>query len=226
MPSNVPPTPVAIIDDQQLFLDGISSLLAICEEVSVVGMGRNGQEAINICRLHQPEVVLLDLSMPGQSGEEVLKQLKADFPKIKVIMLTVHDDYPTILRCMQNGAMGYMLKINGKEELLRAILDVAGGRRYLDTKVLDELFTSESSNIFSYGKPTSSHLQGNGQGLLTKRETEILKLLAQGKTSDQISKEQFISINTVDTHRKTIISKLEAKNITHAVSIAMSMELI
>lgn len=217
---------VAIIDDQRLFLDGISSLLAICEEVKVVGVGQNGSQAIDICQTHQPQVILLDLSMPEESGEEVLQKIKATFPETKVIMLTVHDDYPTILRCMQNGAMGYILKINGKDELLRAIIDVAAGRRYLDPKVLEELFTTETASSFSINKPPTANRHGNAQGILTKRETEILRLLAQGKTSENLSKELFISVNTVDTHRKTIISKLEAKNIAHAVSIAMSMELI
>lgn len=226
MLADTPTISVAIIDDQRLFLDGISSLLAVCEEVEVVGIGQNGSQAMEICHTHQPQVILLDLSMPEESGEEVLQKIKAHFPHTKVIMLTVHDDYPTILRCMQNGAMGYILKINGKDELLRAIIDVAAGRRYLDPKVLEELFTPETASNFSINKPPLANRHGNMQGILTKRETEILKLLAQGKTSEILSKELFISVNTVDTHRKTIISKLEAKNIAHAVSIAMSMELI
>ena len=226
MSANASPVSVAIIDDQRLFLDGISSLLAICEEVKVVGTGENGSEALDLCHSHQPQVILLDLSMPDESGEAVLQKIRAQFPDIKVIMLTVHDDYPTILRCMQNGAMGYILKINGKEELLRAILDVAAGRRYLDPKVMEELFAPDTTSTFSIRKSTTSNQPGGTQGILTKRETEILKLLAQGKTSEDLSKELFISVNTVDTHRKTIISKLEAKNIAHAVSIAMSMELI
>lgn len=222
MPTDQQAIRVAIIDDQQLFLDGISSLLAICEEVEVVGTGKNGQEALLLCQTQSPEVVLLDLSMPGQRGDEVLVEIKQAFPEIKVVLLTVHDDYQSIQTCMKNGAMGYILKINGKDELLRAIQDVAAGRRYLDSNVLDELLGHPSAQTPT-GRMTG---QTNNQGILTKRETEILKLLAQGKTSEDLSKELFISVNTVDTHRKTIISKLDAKNIAHAVSIAMSMELI
>ncbi|HRF37850.1 MAG TPA: response regulator transcription factor, partial [Saprospiraceae bacterium] len=137
------PVGVAIVDDQQLFLDGISALLNACPELEVVAAAMSGAQALSLFEQRCPEIVLLDLSMPERDGMEVLNDLKAHFPEIKVIMLTVHDDLPSIQECLRRGAMGYVLKINGKDELLHAILEVAGGRKYLDPKVLDTLIGHE-----------------------------------------------------------------------------------
>lgn len=214
------PIRIGIIDDQQLFLDGISALLNSCEEVAVTSLARSGAEGLRSIREECPDVLLLDLSMPDLDGLEVLQQVREEFPNLQVIMLTVHDDFSSIQECMQVGARGYVLKINGKDELLRAIQEVHQGRKYLDPKVIDILLTPSRS-----GNAVSKNAVG-GHGLLTQREGELLGLLAEGKTSEDIARELFISTNTVDTHRKNIISKLGAKNITDAVRIAMSRGLL
>jgi len=117
------PIRVGIIDDQQLFLDGISALLNICPEVAVVGSAANAEQALELCQLQTPDVLLLDMAMPGRDGLEVLLEVRQHWPQIKVVMLTVHDDYGSVQECLQKGAMGYILKISGKDELLQAILD-------------------------------------------------------------------------------------------------------
>lgn len=209
---------VAIVDDQRLFLDGISALLGSGDEVAVSALAQSGDEAIEIFRENCPDIALLDLSMPGRDGLDVLRQLREEFPGLKVIMLTVHDDFASIQDCMNAGAQGYVLKINGKDELLRAISEVIGGRRYLDPKVVDILLTPSRQGF------TGS--KNNQSGLLTQREKELLERLAKGLTSEAIAAELFISVNTVDTHRKNIISKLGAKNITDAVRIALGKGLL
>lgn len=216
------PIRVGIVDDQRLFLDGISALLNTCEEVTVVSQAQSGDEALSVFGVDCPDIVLLDLSMPDRDGLDMLQQFRTEFPDMKVIMLTVHDDFSSIQECMQHGAMGYVLKINGKDELLRAIEEVHHGRKYLDPKVIDILLTPPRSGGASSAKGNAAH----GPGLLTQRERELLELLAQGKTSETIASELFISVNTVDTHRKNIISKLGAKNITDAVRIAISRGLL
>lgn len=216
------PIRIAIVDDQQLFLDGIRALLDTCPELEVVGTACSGEEAIALVTAKTPDVLLLDLSMPGKDGLDVLQLLQGDFPFVKVMMLTVHEDLSLIQSCLQQGAMGYILKINGKDELLRAILDIADGRRYLDPKVTEILIGGPQKS------EDSLHQDHNfaPQNLLTKREKEILQHLAKGETSSTIAQLLFISVNTVDTHRKNIISKLGAHNITDAVRIAMQKKLI
>lgn len=209
-----------IVDDQQLFLDGISALLNACPEVAVVGLANSGEMAIELIEQLDPEIVLLDLSMPNIDGLEMLVRLAPYLPKLKVLMLTVHEDFSLIKECLQKGASGYILKINGKDELLRAILDVAAGRRYLDPKVMEMFIDQPTTDNPTIGGVAAPAL------VLTKREREVLSQLAEGKTSSEIASILFISINTVDTHRKNIIAKLEAKNITDAVRLAMQRGLL
>lgn len=216
------PVGVAIVDDQQLFLDGISALLHACPELEVVATAMSGAQALTLFEQRCPEIVLLDLSMPDRDGMEVLNDLKTHFPEIRVIMLTVHDDLPSIQECLRRGAMGYVLKINGKDELLHAILEVAGGRKYLDPKVLDILIGNQKAPSISGQKPFS----GSDSGMLSMREKEVLLLISEGKTSDDIARQLFLSVNTIDTHRKNIISKLNARNITDAVRMALQKGLI
>jgi two-component system, NarL family, nitrate/nitrite response regulator NarL len=214
------PIRVGIVDDQQLFLEGIAALLAVCTEVEVIGTAANADQALELCQTQTPDILLLDMAMPGQDGLEVLGTVRAQWPQIKVVMLTVHDDYGSVQECLQKGAMGYILKISGKEELLRAILDVQQGRRHLDPQVLDVLISPPPS------KSSSNYAMQPAQSLLSQREQEILGLMAHGKTSEQISGELYISVNTVDTHRKNILAKLEAHNIAEAVRIALKKGLI
>lgn len=222
-PDNLPPIRVAIIDDQQMFLDGISSLLSACRELEVTATALSGDQALELFRQDCPHIALLDLSMPGRDGMEVLADFSEQLPDLKVIMLTVHDDFPSIQECMNRGAMGYVLKINGKDELLHAIQEVAGGRRYLDPKVLDIVLETKTP---ASAPKTGKSFSGSNQNLLSAREREVLALISEGKTSEHIAGLLFLSTNTIDTHRKNIISKLGARNVTDAVRLALQNGLI
>lgn len=224
-PDTTAPIRVAIVDDQQLFLDGISALLGACAELEVITTALGGDEALEKFAQDCPEIILLDLSMPGKDGMEVLEDLKAQFPDIKAVILTVHDDLPSIQECMNRGARGYVLKINGKDELLHAILEVAGGRKYLDPKVMDLILEGPRPGRFSQNK-NDKPFAAAGQGFLSAREVEVLTLISEGKTSEVIATHLFLSVNTIDTHRKNIISKLGARNITDAVRMAMQKGMI
>ncbi len=213
---------IAIADDQQLFLDGIAALLGACPEVEVVATANSGEEAVTAVDNTQPEILLLDLSMPEVDGLAVLERLAKLTHQPKVIMLTVHEDLSLIQDCLKHGAMGYILKINGKDELLRAILDVASGRRYLDPNVM-EILIGQSGDISA---TTTKSSPANAPLLLTSREQEVLRCLSEGKTSGEIAEQLYISTNTVDTHRKNIIAKLGARNITDAVRLALQQGLM
>lgn len=222
-PNNLPPIRVAIIDDQQLFLDGISSLLSACPELEVTATALSGDQALELFQQDCPHIALLDLSMPGRDGMEVLADFREQFPGLKVIMLTVHDDMSSIRGCMKRGAMGYVLKICDKDELLHAILEVNGGRKYLDPNVMEKVLDEEiEPPVQRAGKSFS----GSNQTLLSVREREVLALISEGKTSEHIASLLFLSINTIDTHRKNIISKLGARNVTDAVRLALQNGLI
>ena len=224
-PETSAPIRVSIVDDQQLFLDGLSSLLGACPELEVVSTAQSGDEALEKFAQDCPQIVLLDLSMPGKDGMEVLEDLKVQFPDIRAIMLPVHDDRPSIQESLSRGAWGYVLKISGKDELLDAVLRVAGGRKAIDEKIWEGFFPMPHPEGFPAGKNNKPYA-ASGQGILSVREVEVLTLISEGKTSEAIASQLFLSVNTIDTHRKNIISKLGARNITDAVRLALQKGLI
>lgn len=211
METSPPPIKVLIVDDVRMFVDSLSTLLNTMEGIEVCGKALSGSEALECCRQALPDAVLLDISMPEQDGMATLLQLKAYWPNLPVIMLTIDDDYASIQECLQKGATGYVLKDNDVEILRHAIMEVAAGRRYFDPQVLNLIV----------GGVTTSNTAKSGPPPLTRREVEVLKLLAGGKTSERIAQELFLSHHTIETHRKNILSKLGAKNMTEAVKMAI-----
>lgn len=206
------PIKVLIVDDVRMFVDSLSALLNTMEGLEVCGKALSGKEALDCCREIMPDVVLLDISMPEQDGMATMLQLKGYWPNLRIIMLTIDDDYASIQECLQKGAMGYVLKDNDVELLHHAIVEVAAGRRYFDPRALD---------LIVNGVMNANASSKNGPAPLTRREVEVLKLLALGKTSDSIAQELFLSHHTIETHRKNILSKMGAKNMTEAVKMAL-----
>lgn len=211
METSSPPVKVLIVDDVRMFVDSLSTLLNTMEGIEVCNKALSGKEALECCQQALPDVVLLDISMPEQDGIATLLQIKAYWPNLPVIMLTIDDDYASIQECLQKGAMGYVLKDNDVEILRHAVTEVFAGRRYFDPQVL---------NLIVSGVTTGNSAK-SGPPPLTRREVEVLRLLALGKTSERIAQELFLSHHTVETHRKNILSKLGAKNMTEAVKMAL-----
>ena len=182
---------LAIAEDHQSLIDGIKLLLEYEDHITIVGTANNGEELLDIVKKKQPNVVLTDIRMPKMDGITATKQLKKKYPNIKVLAFTMFDQTEAIEQMMDAGASGYILKNSSLKEVLNAIVSVYEGNTYFDANL------------------NTNDLQVNGttkkKGLLTKRQIEILELVAQGKTSREIATQLYIGIRTVETHRKNMI---------------------
>lgn len=181
---------LAIAEDHQSLIDGIKLLLEYEEDIEIIGTANDGEELIKLVRLKQPNVVITDIRMPKQDGISATKTIKDEFPHTKVLAFTMFDQKDAIQQMLDAGASGYLLKNSPLEEVLKAIRSVYKGNTFYDANI--EVSAEDNSNKKS-------------KGVLTKRQTEILGLIAQGKTSREIAEELFIGIHTVDTHRKNMI---------------------
>lgn len=185
---------LAIAEDHQSLIDGITLLLKYEENISIVGTVNDGESLLKLVRLKQPNVVITDIRMPKMDGIVATKYIKKEFPHTKVIAFTMFDQSEAVDQMLEAGASGYLLKNSSLEEVLEAIKIVHSGKNYFDANINVE----KNSN-------------SKKKGLLTKRQIEILELVAQGKTSREISELLFIGIHTVDTHRKNMIRILGLK---------------
>lgn len=213
------PIRLVVVDDHSLFRAGLISLLSQMPELEVVGEAGDGQEALALIQRTRPEVVLLDVNMPVMGGVDTVRALRVDpaFTKnpMRVIMLTISKHEEDLFGAIHAGADGYLLKNAEPEELRKAILSVAAGQGVLSPEV-----TSRVMRAVSRGQVA---LPDSG---LSKRELEVLECLAKGLTSTQIAAHLFVSENTVKTHVRHILEKLEASNRAEAVSKAVKLGLI
>ncbi len=208
------PIRLVVVDDHALFRSGLISLIGEMPEFMVVGEAGNGQEALELVDRVQPDVVLMDVNMPVMGGVEAVRALKKS-EKCRVLMLTISKNDEDLFGAIAAGADGYLLKNASPDELRKAIFQVQEGMSVLAPDVTRQVL--RAVNAFQ------SHMPDIG---LSSREMEVLECLAQGKTTAQISSELFISDNTVKTHVRHILEKLEASNRAEAVSKATQMGLI
>lgn len=205
---------VMIVDDHQVVLDGFVARLELEHDIDVVATASNGMEAIQTLRQHQPDVVLMDVSMPIMNGLEAVEQIKQFNPNVKVLMLTMHDNREYIMKVMQSGAMGYMLKDISSGKLIQAIKTVHQGSTYFCESVTHTLFTPTIVTTEKMVNP------------LSRREETILILVAQGESSKKIAKVLNISDRTVETHRQNIKHKLDLYSIAELTKYAVDHGLL
>jgi two-component system response regulator NreC len=210
---------ILVADDHDLVRSGIVQLLQSFPEFRIVGEARNGQEALDQAKVIRPTVLIMDLSMPVLSGIEAAGQLRAECPETNVLVLTMHDDERYVLQILESGAMGYVLKNASKTELAEAVRTVARGERYLSKTV---------SNIVIDGYLRNSGKQGSAmpESPLTRREVEVLRLVAEGLSSQEIAKRLYISPRTVDTHRTNMMQKLDLHDVASLVHYALEHRLL
>ncbi|MDO5977592.1 response regulator [Flavivirga spongiicola] len=182
---------LAIAEDHQSLIDGIQLLLEYEDGITIVGTANDGITLLEIVDRKQPSVVLTDIRMPKMDGIEATKQIKKKHPHINVLAFTMFEQIEAIQQMMQAGASGYILKNSSLKEVYHAILSVSKGETYLDANINTNVLNSKSDI--------------KTKGVLTKRQIEILELIAQGKTSREIADLLFIGIHTVDTHRKNMV---------------------
>lgn len=209
---------LAVVDDHALFRAGLISLFSEIADFLIVGEAGDGQGALEVVRRSHPDILLLDVNMPGMSGVEAVRNLKGDpeTERCRVIMLTISKNDEDLMGAIAAGADGYLLKSAEPDELCKAILQVHQGMSVLSPQVTRQVLKAALSS-----EPGHSPESG-----LSAREMEVLACLAQGKTTAQIASELYISENTVKTHVRHILEKLTASNRAEAVSKATQMGLI
>jgi two-component system response regulator NreC len=206
---------VAIVDDHKLFREGLAMLLARNEDLEIIVSASNGKDFISNLELKEniPDVVLLDLTMPEMDGFEVLIKLKKKYPSVKAIALSMHDDGNYITKCVRFGAYGYLLKNADEDELVLAICTVYDGKKYFNQDI-----TRRMINLMA--------VEGNSPKKLTTKETEIISLIAEGKTTKEIAEKLHISTRTVETHRVNMMKKLEVKNSSELINKASKLDIL
>lgn len=211
------PIRVLLIDDHTLIRAGITALLERMERIEVVGEAGDGREAMVMIKELRPDIVLLDLQIPGLSGFEVLRETTAKFPAVKVIVLSVHDAQEYALQTIQAGAAGYLPKSAASTDLERAINQVISGENYLPTE-LTQASSPEASPSESSGS--------DGQVDLTPRQREVLTLIAEGYSTKNIARALGISGKTVETHRAQLMDRLNIHDVASLVRYAIKMKLV
>lgn len=211
-----------IVDDHQLFLEGLRYVLSKIPNVEIVGEASNGEKAIEMALITKAEWILMDINMPHCDGVKATTQLKKLDPSIKIIAVTMHDDYSNIQQMIRAGVDGYVLKNTGSSELANAFDTIEKGQFYSSPVILDTLLRRKTPS--SPPVRTSFHLHPNE--LLTSREKEVLPLLVEGLTSAEIAERLFVSESTVVSHRKNILHKLNLKNTSALVKYALENGLV
>lgn len=207
---------ILIADDHRVFLDGMKALLKDVPGLEVVGDAENGEELIRKVEILRPGLVLTDVQMPVKDGIEAAREIHKRFPAIRIIALTMLNESLYIRKMLEAGVSGYVIKTVDKDELIRVIHKVAAGEKHFGEEV-----TAQLLNNF-----TSADPRENPAGVLTKREKEILVLIAQGLTDKEIAEKVFLSSLTIITHRKNILSKLGLKNKVELTRFAIENHLV
>ncbi len=228
--SDSTPARLLIADDHALLRTGMRAMLEAEPDLEVVGEAANGREAVDLCRELLPNLVLMDLSMPEMGGIEATRAIKADLPRIGVLVLTAHADQEMLLEAVRAGAAGYVLKGVGPDELVGVVRATLGGESPVDQELVMRLVRrlAEEADPPSQPPPEPSADMPGGPlpGSLTPREIEVLRHLAEGETNRTIAEELRLSLSTVKRHLERIISKLEVSDRTQAAVKAVELGLI
>lgn len=205
------PIRVLIADDHQLVRQGMAALLSVKPEFEILGQARDGVEAVELATSLSPDIILMDLQMPHKDGIEATREIKEDNPEARILIITSFAEDENVYLAIKAGALGYLLKDSSPEELMQAIHDVCEGRLSLHPNIALKL-------IEELNRPTD--LQPTDDPL-TERESEVLKLVAKGRTNQEIAEELVLSDRTVGAHVSNILSKLHLANRTQAALYAL-----
>ena len=208
---------IIIVDDHQMIIDGFSRIIGDEQGFEVISSYSDPKEALVKVPILKPQILMVDLEMPGMSGLELVRQLKLKMPELKTILLTMHLDRATVKKAIELGFDAYILKNLDELELKIALVKVGKGQKYFSAQVT-EVLSNSSSEI---GRSSVSKL-----AVLTSRETDVLKLIAEAYSTKEIADQLSISISTVETHRKAIMKKLDVHNVAGLVRLAVSEGLV
>jgi len=211
------PVRVLLADDHALVRAGIRALLEGLEEVVVVAEAGNGGEVLELARKHRPDIVLLDISMPGIGGLEASAQLKQELPEVRVVMLSMHANEEYVLQALRAGAVGYMLKDSATAELELALQAVMQGETYLSPPISKQVVEGYVQRVGAE-QPAADHL--------TPRQRQVLQLIAEGLSTKEIAYRLELSVKTVETHRAQLMERLQIRDIAGLVKYAIRNGLV
>lgn len=209
---------ILLVDDHTMMRQSLRKVLETESDFELVGDAENGLTALKMIEKHRPDVVLLDLQMPGLNGLEVVRRVRRGFPRTRVLVLSMHDDWSYVAQALQDGASAYVLKAADVKDLMLAVREVVAGRVYLSPP-----FTQ--SDVEAYMKKTTKKTKSSYERL-TNREKEVLQLVAEGNTNQQVGKRLGINTRTVETHRAHVMEKLKLQNQAELVRYAAKWGLI
>lgn len=204
---------VIIVDDHKLFREGIISILSDHEDISIIGEATCREELMALLKEKKPNVLLIDISLPQENGLEIIKELKDKRSNIKSIVLTMHEEGQYVVKAVRSGAYGYLLKNTDEQELMEAITTVFSGKKYFNQQI-SELMIGNMA------------IEGESNKKLSKRESEVLALVSEGKTTKEIATELSVSTRTVETHRMNLLKKLNVQNTAELIKKATTLQLI
>lgn len=209
---------IFIVDDHPVFRGGLKNILETDNLFEVIGEASSGEEALEKILLNQPDLLIMDINMPGIDGIETTKKIKNMIPDLKILMLTMYTDEAYLKASLQVGASGYVIKRAVDTELITAIKTIIRGEHYIYPTLIPEMYKTFLDN----NKPTEENIINT----LSQREQEVLKLLALGYTQKEIAEEIFISIKTVDSYKTRVMDKLGTKKRSELVKIALQHGLL
>lgn len=209
-------TRVSIADDHPLVINGLIQILQCCDDIEIIATYPNGQELLEGLPQLQPDVLLLDIQMPYKTGDEVAPVIIQQYEKVKIIALTNQDNTAYLKSMMRHGVSGYLLKTSDADDIVAAIRQVQAGESYIDPILKDKLV--QESLQTKRGNPRTP--------LLTRREKEVLELIASNATSQEIADTLYLSKRTIDNHRLSLLLKLDVKNSAALIKKAMQLGLL
>lgn len=200
-----------IIDDHQIIIEGIQTLLKDEADIEWMGSAKLPEELMSYLKRDQPDILLMDIHLPQKNGLELCKEVKEKYPAINIIGLSTSDQASVIRKMLENGASGYLLKDASKQEIIHTIQLVSKGKEHVN---------------FSVAEILKNKMPNESLPMLTRREKEILELISEGLTNQEIATRLFLNSTTIDSHRKNMLTKFNAKNTASLIKIAMSNNLI
>jgi DNA-binding NarL/FixJ family response regulator len=209
---------VLICDDQDIVRQGLEAILSTASSIEVVGTAVDGAHAVELTESSKPDVILMDLKMPGMNGIVATQRIRDRFPEVRILVLTTYDADEWVFDAIRSGASGYLLKDTPREELIRAIEGTAAGETYVDPAVAGKLFT--------HAARTASAKETTFGAELSEREMEVLKLLARGFTNAEIAQQLFLSEGTIRNYVSAVLAKLDVTDRTQAALLALRYGLV
>ncbi|MBA2344098.1 MAG: response regulator transcription factor [Rubrobacter sp.] len=220
------PARIVLTDDHDLVRAGLKAMLSNVEGIQIVGEASNGREAVEVCGNLRPDLMLMDVRMPEMDGLAATREIKQRWPRVGVLILTVHENQDYLLEALKAGAAGYVLKDAPRTQLVASVRSVLNGESALDQKLSTQLLRRLASDLPAPVKSGARPKTSDSSETLTPRETEVLQLLAHGLSNQEVSRKLVVSVGTAKNHVQHIISKLGVSDRTQAVVRGLELGII